>query len=80
MSQRIKAVYHDGAFIPKQPCELPEGSEVELTVEGPLSVPPEITDPEERRRFMKTLIERMRQNPIPADAPHFTRDELHERR
>jgi len=42
MSQRIKAVFHDGAFVPKQPCALPEGSEVELTVEGPLFIPPEV--------------------------------------
>ena len=79
MSQRIKAVFHDGAFVPKQPCSLPEGSEVELTVEGPLSIP-EGTDPEERQRIMKALIERMRQNPIPSDAPQFIRGELHERR
>jgi len=80
MSQRIKAVFHDGAFIPEQPCDLPEGSEVELIVERPLSLPPTEKDPEARKRIMKAMIERMKQNPIPADAPRFSRDELHERR
>jgi hypothetical protein len=38
-----------------------------------------ITDPEERAKRMKALVERMQRNPIPANAPRFTRDELHER-
>jgi len=80
MSQRIKAVFHDGAFVPKQPCSLPEGSEVELTVEVSSIDSSGGNRSGGRRRIMKALIERMRQNPIPADAPHFTRDELHERR
>lgn len=29
---------------------------------------------------MSELIERMKANPIPANAPRFTREELHERR
>jgi hypothetical protein len=29
---------------------------------------------------LKSLIERMQQNPIPMNAPRFTRDMLHERR
>ena len=32
------------------------------------------------RRRQVTVLERMRANPIPANAPHFTREELHERR
>jgi predicted DNA-binding antitoxin AbrB/MazE fold protein len=80
MSQKIKAVFHDGAFVPQQPCDLPEGSEVELIVEGPLTLPPTEKDPEERKRLLRAMIERMKTNPIPADAPRFSRDELHERR
>lgn len=80
MSQRLRAVFHDGVFVPKQPCDLPEGSEVELTVNDPYTIPPEITDPEERRRVLKEVVESMRQNPFPEKAPRFTRDELHERR
>jgi predicted DNA-binding antitoxin AbrB/MazE fold protein len=81
MNQVIKAVYHNGAFIPQEPCDLPEGAEVEVVVKSSRLLPPEEPDPEKRKQIMKELLERMRQHPIPADAPRrFTRDELHERR
>jgi predicted DNA-binding antitoxin AbrB/MazE fold protein len=80
MSERIRAVFHNGAFVPQQQCDLPEGSQVELIVEHPRVLPPEEKDPEERKRILKRLITRMKQNPIPADAPRFSRDEMHERR
>jgi predicted DNA-binding antitoxin AbrB/MazE fold protein len=80
MSQRIKAVFQNGKFIPQQSCDLPDGSEVELIVENPRVIRPEEKDPAEKRRILKAMIERMKQNPIPADAPRFSRDELHERR
>lgn len=80
MGDRIKAVFHNGAFVPMDACDLPEGSEVELIVEEHRVLPPEIKNPVERKRILKAMIERMKQNPIPADAPRFTRDELHERR
>ncbi len=80
MVQRLKAVYQNGAFIPQVPCDLPEGSKVELTIHDPHTIPPSVPDPEERKRIINRMIERMRANPIPANAPHFTREELHERR
>ena len=83
MVQRLKAIYRDGAFIPQAPCNLPENSEVDLIIEdtqNPRLLPPKVTDPEERKRIMSELIQNMRDNPIPADAPRFTREELHERR
>jgi hypothetical protein len=81
MVQRLKAIYRNGAFIPQAPCDLPEESEVELTVHGSGVIPPRVTDPEERKRILDQLVERMRSNPIPTDAPRrFTREELHERR
>ncbi len=81
MSQRLRAIYQGGAFIPQGPCDLPENSEVELVIEIPRVQPPPVTDPEERKRIMNELIQSMRDNPIPADAPRrFTREELHERR
>ncbi len=79
MAETIKAIYRGGAFILKAPCDLPEDAEVELTVH-PYLLPPEESDPQKRAEIAKALVERMRQNPIPADAPRFTRDELHERR
>jgi predicted DNA-binding antitoxin AbrB/MazE fold protein len=81
MSQTLKAIYRDGAFIPHTPCDLPEGSEVELTISETRVMPPKATDPEERKRILEGMVARMRANPIPADAPRrFTREELHERR
>ena len=62
------------------PCDLPEGAEVELTIHEASPLPPKVTDPEERKRIMSELIQNMLDNPIPADAPRFTREELHERR
>lgn len=81
MAQRLRAIYQNGAFVPQSPCDLPENSEVDLVVENPRVLPPLVTDPAERKRILERMVERMRANPIPADAPrHFTREELHERR
>jgi predicted DNA-binding antitoxin AbrB/MazE fold protein len=81
MVQNIKAIYVKGALIPKTPCNLPEGAEVELTISDPHVLLPTVTDPEDRRRLMEELIENMRNNPIPEGAPRrFSREELHERR
>ena len=79
--QRLKAIYQNGAFVPQTPCDLPENSEVDLIIETPRVIPPKVTDPEERKRILEELIQSMRDNPIPANAPaRFTREELHERR
>ncbi len=44
------------------------------------SVPPEISAPDERSRVIDEIVRNMGSNPIPADTPRFTREELHERR
>ena len=59
---------------------LQKDSEDKRIDQGPLVIPAEITDPEERLRHMKEVVARMQQNPIPLNAPRFTREELHERR
>ena len=51
-----------------------------ITVDRPGVLPPTITDPAERRRILQQVVERMMANPLPNNAPKFTRDELHERR
>lgn len=80
MQEELRAVYRNGAFVPVVPCHLPEETEVEIRVRAESRlVPPTVTDPHERARSRKEIVERMRNNPIPADAPRFTRDELHER-
>lgn len=80
MPQALKAIYRNGAFILQTAFELPEGTEVELLVQSPQVVSPPISDLETKRQFLKLLIERMQHNPIPPNAPRFTREMLHERR
>jgi hypothetical protein len=77
---RIRAVFQDGKFVPHEPCALPEAQEVQLIVEHSNITPPMVTDPLERQRILKEVVERMKANPIPPNAPKFTREELHERR
>lgn len=79
MLQALKATYRNGAFILQTVYELPEGTEVELLIQSPQVVSPPISDPETKQQFLKSLVERMQQNPIPLNAPQFSREELHER-
>jgi hypothetical protein len=79
MPQRLKAIYHSGAFVPQVPCDLPENAEVELIIQDSYMLPPQVTEPREREQILKAMLERMQQNPWPADLPRFTRDALYER-
>ncbi len=79
MTHRTKAIYRGGAFVPQTRCDLPEDSEVDLLIQGPLTVPPTVTDPQQRARALRQITDRMKRNPIPAQAPRFSREELHER-
>ncbi len=79
MHQILKAIYCGGAFVPQGSCDIPEGAEVELIIQGPLVLPPEVTEPTEQTRILKTVVERMQKNPIPAGASQLTRKDLHER-
>ncbi|NES25798.1 MAG: antitoxin family protein [Symploca sp. SIO3E6] len=80
MPQALKAIYRSGTFILQTACDLPEGVEVELFVQSSQVIPPKIVDIGARENFLKLLVERMQQNPIPTNSPRFTRDILHERR
>ena len=53
------------------------GSEGEPRRSG--AIPPRVADPEERKRILQRVVDRMKNNPIPEGAPRFSRDELHER-
>ena len=75
----VKAIYRDGTFVPEAPVDMPEGAQVELTISGPTILPPEVTDPEERRRILQALMDEWRKHPWPITRK-WTRDELHERR
>jgi predicted DNA-binding antitoxin AbrB/MazE fold protein len=76
----VKAIYREGNFVPEAPVDIPDGAEVELTIARPTAIPPEVTDPEERQRIIDDILADMARHPWPADAPRFTREELHERR
>ena len=79
MRQAIKAIYRNGAFILQTAFELPEGTEVELLIQSSQVGSPSISDLETKRQFLKSLVERMQHNPIPLNAPRFTREMLHGR-
>ncbi|KAB8334550.1 DUF104 domain-containing protein [Scytonema tolypothrichoides VB-61278] len=79
MPHALKAIYRNGAFVLQTPCNLPDGAEVELFIQSPQLISPPISDLETKQHFLKSLVERMQQNPIPLDAPRFTREMLHER-
>jgi hypothetical protein len=80
MSQAVTATYRDGAFVLREPCDLPEDAEVQLIIQGPVAISPTVTDPAERARILSAVVERMQHNPLPVNAPRWTRDQLHERR
>lgn len=80
MNQSLRAVYQNGLFVLQTALDLPEGTEVELLVKPPKTVAAPISNPDAKREFLKLLVERMQQNPIPQNAPRLTRDMLHERR
>ena len=71
MPQILKATYHNGTFILQVACDFPEGVEVELFVKSPQVIPPKITDIKARQDFLRLLVKRMQQNPIPASSPRF---------
>ena len=79
MARRLRAVYRRGAFHPRESCDLPDDSEVELIVQGPFIVPPEVKEPKRQEHILKAVIKNMQQNLIPTGAPPLTREALHER-
>jgi len=80
MYQAAKAIYRAGTLILQEPLDVPEESEVELIIQGPLVLAPKVTDLVERARILQIVTRRMQQNPIPAGAPRLTRKVLHARR
>jgi hypothetical protein len=83
MSLRLKALYRDGTFVPLtngEKLNMPENSEVELTVHNPYVPPAKATSDEERERALRELFASWDAHPLRPDAPHLTRDEMHERR
>jgi len=83
MSVRLKAIYLDGTFVPLtngEKLNVPENTEVELTVHNPYVVPATAKSDEERERALRELFASWDAHPLRPDAPRLTRDEMHERR
>lgn len=80
MPQSWQTIYRNGAFISQTAFGLPEGIDVELLVQTSQITLPSIADEAAKQQFLRALAKRMQQNPIPLNAPHFSRDALHERR
>jgi hypothetical protein len=83
MSVKLKAIYRDGAFVPipnGEKLNVSENAEVEITVHAPYVLPPTATSEEERECALRELFASWDAHPLRADAPHLTRDEMHERR
>ncbi len=80
MDTIVNAVFRNGVFVPTNECDFPENMEVQVIVRRSTTAPQVVADPEERARIRREVVERMMANPIPADAPRFTREQLHERR
>ena len=81
MIDHVRAIFQHGSFIPETPCDLPNGTQVLLTIHpAELVTPSPISDPAERAAILRGIVERMKQNPLPVNATRFSRDELHERR
>ena len=72
----VKVTYRNGAFHPEEPCDLPEGFKTTITL---TSAPPLLTDPEERKKSVQRLLERMKRTPITGDPPKFAREDLYDR-
>lgn len=62
MTQKLKAIYRDGSFVPQGTCHLPNNAKVELTISHDQNLNLDIIDPEARKQIFQALVQRMRQN------------------
>jgi predicted DNA-binding antitoxin AbrB/MazE fold protein len=76
----VNAVFKHGAFQPEGPVKLAEGTRVRLAVElKDDATPGRSLSVEERRIIRCGVVERMKRNPLPADASPFRRDDMYDR-
>jgi predicted DNA-binding antitoxin AbrB/MazE fold protein len=75
----VEAVFENGAFRPASPVSLPEGARVRLSIEKTRDEDAEMLTTEQRRGIRRQVVERMRRNPLPEDAPQFRRDDIYDR-
>lgn len=82
MQTKLRATYENGVFVPVSIAkikDLPESAEVEITVE---TIIKEVSGDSEQQNKLKLreIAESMRTNAFTGKPPHFSREELHERR
>lgn len=82
MQTKLRATYENGVFVPISKSEiedLPEAAEVEITIETFIV---NGSDENERQTALKLreIAESMRTNTFAGNPPHFSREELYERR
>jgi predicted DNA-binding antitoxin AbrB/MazE fold protein len=53
MPRNVRAVYHNGVFIAREFCDLPDGSKVELIIQGPAFLPPEVKGNKDREHILR---------------------------
>jgi hypothetical protein len=60
MTEKLKAIYRDGTFIPQANFSLPNNTEVELSIYRYCSLQSDIIDPEARKEVLNNLLQRMK--------------------
>jgi hypothetical protein len=60
MTEKLKAIYKDGTFIPQTNFFLPNNTEVELSVYRYCSLQTDIINPEARKEVLNNLLQRMK--------------------
>jgi len=60
MTEKLKAIYKDGTFIPQANFSLPNNSEVELSIYRYCSLQADIIDPKARKEVLNNLLKRMK--------------------
>jgi predicted DNA-binding antitoxin AbrB/MazE fold protein len=73
----LRVVYHNGTFLPEDKCDLKEGTHGVVLIDN--AELQQISDPEERRRLLADVVERLKNNPVLPDSPRLTRDQMHDR-
>jgi hypothetical protein len=65
MTEKLKAIYKDGTFIPQVDFSLPNNTEVELSIYRYCSLQSDIIDPEARKEVLNNLLQRMKKSRNP---------------
>lgn len=76
MSQTVIATYEDGVLRPSEPLDLLPQAQVQLTIE---QLPKKAETPASKKETV-AMMKRLWTQTKAHQAPHLTRDELHERR